>query len=412
MILKADLVIASSGPLEGGCVLIREGKIQWVGKFRELKENRDLIMDLTGCAISPGMMNCHCHLELSALRGKVDKGSSFADWIFNLLRGRRGWDRRRYRESAREGVMELIRYGTTFVADVTYSGESIGPLISSGIRGVVFYELLGLDPISARIRMGMARGWLRKAGKHSYVGLSPHAPYSVSGWLYRKAIKLAELERIPIATHVSETKEELELFLNRTGPLKRMIDMIPGSRLFWRPPRMSPMKYIMSLGYSRTKGLIIHANYLSEEEIELVAMSGCPVVYCPRSASFFGHESHPVERIMGSGGKVVLGTDSLASNRSLSMIEEIRELLRRHGSIPPRKALEMVTKDAADALGLSTKVGKLEAGMEADISAFEILDSGWKDPYLVLIEGTNPESIMTMVGGRIILLSRTGLSPL
>lgn len=72
----------------------------------------------------------------------------------------------------------------------------------------------------------------------------------------------------------------------------------------------------------------------------------------------------------------------------------------------------MATKDAADALGLSLKVGKLEAGMEADISAFEILDPGWKDPYLVLIEGTNPESIMTMVGGRIILLSRTGLSPL
>jgi cytosine/adenosine deaminase-related metal-dependent hydrolase len=412
LILKADLLITPSEAIEGGAMLVRGKEIGWIGRWKELEERGGNVLDLTGCVVVPGLINCHCHLELSALSGgKVDRGSSFTDWILNLLKARKGWDKRRYRESARKGVEELIRYGTTTVADITNSGESFGPLLASGIRAVVFYELIGLDPIGSRARMAMAMIWLRRISEISRAyrseglipGLSPHAPYSTSGWLYGKAIRLSELRGIPIATHISETEEEVELLLRGTGPLRSLVDMIPGARWCWSPPGMSPIRYLFSLGYHKTKGLLVHANYLSEEDLQAVALSGCPVVYCPRSASFFGHDSHPIEGIMRAGGRVVLGTDSLASNESLSMIEEMREVLRRHSSIPPYKVLEMATEEAALSLGLGARLGRLGVGMRADVSAFEIENSSLKDPYLILIEGTKLESAMTMVDGKIIL---------
>jgi cytosine/adenosine deaminase-related metal-dependent hydrolase len=196
--------------------------------------------------------------------------------------------------------------------------------------------------------------------------LSPHAPYSTAPEVYREAIAYCRERRLPICTHLAETPEESEFLARGTGPFRTLLEQ----RGLWdgsfTPPACSPAQYAASIGLLELQPLLAHVNYASNEDIDLLARYGCSVAYCPRTHRFFQHPPHPYRRMLARGLNVCLGTDSLASAPSLSILEELRFLREIDSSMEDSGLLEMGTLRGARALGLEAQLGSLETGRQAD----------------------------------------------
>ena len=153
-----------------------------------------------------------------------------------------------------------------------------------------------------------------------------------------------------------------------------------------------------TLGILRKNSLLAHCNYLTDTDVAMLAESGASVVFCPRSHHYFYHTDHPVAQLIEKGINVAIGTDSLASNWSLSLLDELRFLARTQPYIRPETLLDMVTYNGAEVLGLA-QVGRLEKGWQADIIAVQIPNDG--RPVIEQILDESSENLLTVVGGKI-----------
>jgi cytosine/adenosine deaminase-related metal-dependent hydrolase len=260
-------------------------------------------------------------------------------------------------------------------------------------RRVVFEEVISLSPEQTGPVVSQLKLTLNRSDSNPLLihGISPHAPYSVSPDLYRQTAELARSRGMPITTHVAETKAEVQFLQTGTGEFKdfltRMGVLPPG----WEPPQMHPVSYLDSLEILGRHCLLVHCNYLDQNALGRILSSRGTVVYCPRSHEFFGHEDHPVRKLLDVGINVALGTDSLASNTSLSLLDEMRFLFRK------RKA----TINGAAALNCGDTLGLLRNGYSADMAILELppsLDS--RHLLTKVLEGAG-ECIATIVCGQI-----------
>ncbi|MEK7241692.1 MAG: amidohydrolase family protein, partial [Planctomycetota bacterium] len=230
------------------------------------------------------------------------------------------------------------------------------------------------------------------------LGLSPHAPYTACAKLYQGCTLFSKGQDLLLSTHICETKEELEFLKEGTGSFAIMLRAY-GMLEDWNPPGLHPLAYLKKIGALARPWLLVHCNYLSEEDIYIIKESGSSVVYCPRSHHFFGHEVHPFLRLLKEGVNVALGTDSLASNQSMSILDEMRFLHENYPGLDPVEIFSMATEGGAKALRLGENIGRLMHGMEADLTVIE-LSSGEGTVYERML---SPEArvILTMVAGRV-----------
>ncbi len=392
MILHAKYLLSSSNELiENGAVRVVGSEIADVGNFDSVKHGKtDEIRDFGDAVILPGFVNAHTHLELTNLHGRVERTDSLPDWLMGLMsyRGRvpgwlrrvlrqvgyRYWGRKLVERSTAKGIAMSLAGGATTVADITNSGWSVSPLKRNPIRKLVFYEAIGFDTkhlshlvtnISAKLNATQPDSLLN-------IGISPHAPYSVSAELYRECVKIAQERNLHLCTHLAETQEELEFLSSGTGAFFDMLTKLGISVADWQPPNQTPVEYMHALGVLECRPLLAHCNYLTASDIQLLQNSNANVVFCPRSHNYFHHRSHPFEKLLHAGVTVALGTDSLVSNDSLSMLDELKFLHCTQNHIPPEKLLEMAALQGAHALQLDTSIGALRRDWQADIIAVEI----------------------------------------
>ena len=164
------------------------------------------------------------------------------------------------------------------------------------------------------------------------------------------------------------------------------------------PPGCGLARFIVDALADAPPGLLVHCNYVEDEAIAAIGRAGHTVVFCPRASAWFGHRDHPLPRLLEAGVPVVFGTDSLASNHSLSVLEELAEVARRWpGLLTPDELLERATRGAAAALGLSDRVGVLEPGLEADLAAYPV-PAGCDDPLAELIRRPRNASAVWVAG--------------
>ena len=166
----------------------------------------------------------------------------------------------------------------------------------------------------------------------------------------------------------------------------------------WQPPQLTPVQYMETLGVLQKDSLLVHCNYLTDTDILLIADSGASAVFCPRSHHYFYHTGHPVLQLIESGINVAIGTDSLASNWSLSLLDELKFLARTQSCIRPETLIDMVTCNGAKGLGLA-QVGQLEKDWQADIIAVQIPNDG--RPAIEQILDSSSENLLTVVGGKV-----------
>lgn len=337
-------------------------------------------LDYEAALVLPGFVNAHCHLDLSHLARQLPSGLSFTEWIDCIIEGRKV-PPPQISAGIEAACDELLASGTTSVIDVSVDGASFAPLQRRGISGAVCLEALGIDGSRADAAMERVDAIVRKiegeaekfyAGRAQHaaplqLGFSPHAPYSTSGELYQHMFGRAVGEGRVLTTHVAETLDEQQFFRIAQGPIRdfyerRKIplagftgyDQSPITEILWE--WFAPW---LSVEQPNSRLVLVHCNYPQGPDLDHLARFKPSIVYCPRSHAYFSHEEYPLGDLLKTGANLCLGTDSLASNDSLSMLDELRAARAAHPALDAATLFKMATVNGRKALEISPDAADL-----------------------------------------------------
>lgn len=372
------VVPVSTEPIANGIVAVERDRIAYVGPGDAGPPGSE--EDLGDVVLLPGLVNAHCHLELTAMRGFLED-IDFRRWILRLTNARRAvLDRDALLDSARYGIEEGLRAGITSYADTCSSGVVMQAMREAGVRGVMYQEVFGPDPKQCAESIDGLRGLV--AGLRYLetplvrLGVSPHAPYTVSDLLFRATADLAREQGLPMAIHIAESDLEHRLVVEGEGSFaeglrRRGIDVVPRAE--------SPVRLLARLGVLEAKPLLIHCVRVDTQDILEIATTNSAVAHCPISNAKLGHGVAPLTELLAAGVTVGIGSDSMASNNRMDILEETRvavlaQRARLGSSETPGAAdmLALATIEGAKAIGIDHLVGSLEEGKQADLAAFSL----------------------------------------
>ncbi len=417
-ILTARYVLPiSSAPIENGAVVFERDKIVAVGKGAEIIEKFPAakIENLGEAAILPGFVNTHSHLEITAMRGFVDRfDDDFTSWLLTLnkVRGEILTDEDVQNASVL-GAIEGARAGVTCFGDIGRFGKhGFEALKAVGLRGVVFQEteFSPDDKTADADFLKLLEKFLALKETETRLvkmGLSPHSPYTVGARLFEKIAEYAIESGVKITVHAAESDEESELMQRGTGFFAGIYEKYGFE---WRAPHCTSIEFLDRLGVLRAKPLLAHCVKVSDSDIELIKNSGSRIAHCPKSNAKFGHGIAPFEKFLAAGVKTGFGSDSMASNNTCDILEEARfatllarNLPARKRFLQPKEIIETATLGGAKALGLENEIGTLEAGKQADLAVVSLENTAQlpvHDVYSALLFASNARDVRrTIVAG-------------
>jgi cytosine/adenosine deaminase-related metal-dependent hydrolase len=400
VIITADKILTRSDkmPLEDHALVVRGRYIVAVGRRDRILRNysRDPLLRFDQAILLPGLVNVHTHLELPSIP-MSHSSRDYATWVLNLLKEKAHLTLASYRSAVRRNVAELIRSGTTTVAEI--SSHNVSPLIlaESGLRAVVYLEVISMrpDPDAATVSPPLPRD----TALVSY-GLSPHSPHTVSEPALRALLSYAKTRDVPLSMHVAETKDEIRLLQRRKSGLDKLYAAANWDRE-WAPSGVSSFRYLGRLKALGPGFLVVHAVHATPDDIGILVRSGASVAHCARSNHRLHVGTMNLRAFLDARIPVGLGTDSLASAETLNLWDEMRSALKTHRAenISARDILHLATMGGAKAIGLEAEIGSLEAGKKADIIAIRLPKGASGDLYTDLLKETRA-CLMTMVNGR------------
>jgi 5-methylthioadenosine/S-adenosylhomocysteine deaminase len=394
---EADWVCPVTAPPIRNGLLIAEGDRIHAVTSGEVAQGMKRVA-LSGCAILPGFVNPHAHLELTLFEGLL-RANGFSDWISSLVRLKyQSCSEEALRISAQLGAREMLKAGITAVGEVMDAGFGWQAMLDAGLQGVAYQEVFGPAESSAgEALQGLAKkvSLHRVSGRDTQrVGVSPHAPYTVSKKLYEGVRDYARAEGLQMTAHIAESRSETDFVRGGGGAFadahrKRGIDVVARG--------CSPIAYLDELNLLGTDMLLVHAIEVDDGDLLRIRRSGSSVVHCPRSNAFLGHGIAPVAAMRREGIPVSLGTDSVASNWSIDMLAEMRMVMEQQG-VPAEEALRMATIEGARALKMEEDLGSLDAGKRADFVVVRV-EGGAVNP-MEWLRSEFTEIRATYVGGK------------
>jgi aminodeoxyfutalosine deaminase len=395
MIIRARTVVTMDGaPIDDGAVVVSNDTIADLGPFDEVRRRHSReVLDLGEQVLMPGLINAHCHLDYTALRGRIGPQRSFADWIQAINAEKAKLTEQDYLDSIKAGFAEAQRFGTTTILNLTAFPKlaAMGPEL---IRTWWFGELIDVrTPEKADAIADEAAGVLKTTSRW---GLAPHAPYTASQRLFARSEEIARAEDVLLTTHLAESKGEMEMFRDGTGPAFEFLKGL--GRPMDDCGHDTPLSLFLRTRNVDERWIVAHLNELDPGDFELLANPRkFHIAHCPRSHSFLGHTPFALERLRALGFNIALGTDSLASNSSLSLFAEMRELLAKFPGVAPREAVEMATLNGAAALRQRDRLGCIRPGASADLIALPIKTDDDVFANIVAFDDVVP---WTMIDGR------------
>lgn len=417
-ILTADFVLPiSNEPIENGAIAVENDKIVEVGAYHELIEWYPEADKETfeNSVLLPGFVNCHSHLEITAMRGFLDEiDDDFYSWLIKLTKTRaEKLSDDDIKTSALFGALEGVRAGVTCFGDIGRTGiAGLEALKENGLRGLVFQETeFSANNETAKVDFEKLvekfRDLKERETKLVKAAISPHSPYTVSRKLLEKIVDFALNKKIEISIHAAESVEEDNFLKTGKGFFAGIYDKFG---IDWNAPESSSIQYLHDLGVLDTKPLLAHCVKVSEGDLDLIKESGARIAHCPKSNAKFGHGVAPFAKFLDKNIAVGFGSDSMGSNNICDILEEARfaallarTLSQNPGFLNPRQMIESATFGGAKALGLQDEIGSLEKGKQADIIAIslnEVSQIPLHDIYSVLLFATSARDVkMTMVGG-------------
>jgi len=399
MIVRARVIVTMDGaPIKNGAVAVSGDRIVNVGKFPEVsaRYSGQQIVDLGEQVLMPGLVNAHCHLDYTSLRGKIPRQKSFTDWIRAINAEKSKLSPQDYVTSINEGFAEAKQFGSTTIANLTAFPELIRQLPDTPIRTWWFAELIDVrSPNRTNELFDSAIESLKPAQNP---GLAPHALFTASKNLYHRCEEAPK--DVLLTTHLAESREEMEMFRDGSGSLYEFMENI--GRDMGDCGHETPLELFVDAAGDRAQPkhwIIAHLNELTESDFELLekVKTKFHVVHSPRSHGYFGHSPFQSERLRRLGFNICLGTDSLASNDSLSLFAEMRAFQRSDPEISPEKIFEMVTVNPASALHQEKTLGWIQPGFRADLIAIPCTEGRDLFGEIVAFDG---EVDWIMVNGR------------
>jgi cytosine/adenosine deaminase-related metal-dependent hydrolase len=374
----------NGAPIDDGAVAVSGQEIVDVGRFDEVRGGQSgEVLDLGEQVLLPGLINAHCHLDYTVLRGRIGRQGSFSDWIRAINAEKAKLTEQDYIDSIHAGFAEARRFGTTTILNLTAFPKLIGS-VKEPVRTWWFGELIDVrNPDDAERIADEAAEFLKMAG---HWGLAPHAPYTASERLYARCEEIARRENVLLTTHLAESQGEMEMFRDATGSAYRFLSEL--GRSMDDCGRETPLSLFLRTRTVDDRWIIAHLNELATGDFDLLAKAPkFHIAHCPRSHAFFDHAPFALERLRALGFNICLGTDSLASNSSLSLLAEMRELLRNDPGLAPREAIEMATLNGAAAIGRTNRLGCIRPGAAADLIALPIRSGTDVFQEIVAFEG-------------------------
>lgn len=422
---RAAWVLPVAGPpLREGAVLVdARGRIAAVGPAAALAPPEPAaVVELGEAVLLPGLVNVHAHPELAMFRGALED-LRFHDWILRLVGAKRAaLHEADYAAAARWTLVEALAAGITTLAATEMSAAAFDALREAGMRGIVYREVFGPDPAQAAASLAELRGAVEalraRETERVRLGVSPHAPYTVSDELFAAVAGYARAEALPLAIHAAESAVERALVTEGAG------DFAPGLRArgIATPPRgRSTIELLDRLGVLAARPLLIHCVDLDADDVRRIADAGCAVAHCPIANAKLGHGVAPYPALRAAGVRLGLGTDGVGSNNRLDLLEEARfaALLHRAAQRSPdllsaAELLRLCTLDGARALGLESRIGTLEPGKDADLCAVSLRGAHVRpvhDPYAALFHAARgADVVLAAVAGRVLYRDGTFLT--
>jgi 5-methylthioadenosine/S-adenosylhomocysteine deaminase len=368
----------SRPPIEHGTVVENGGRIAYVGERTGAPAGTDV--DLGEVALLPGLVNSHTHLELTVMRGFLED-LEFRSWIFRLTRARReALTPEALVDSARAGIAEGLLAGITTYADTNDSGAPFRAMLEMGVRGISYQEVFGPDPAQCAESLAGLRAKVdvlrRDQTALVRAGVSPHAPYSVCDELFEATAAFAREEGLPIAVHIAESEDESSLVQHALGG---WAESHRSRGLTVVPRATSPIRLLEKNRVLDARPLLIHCVRVDSGDVEAIARHDCAVAHCPASNAKLGHGIAPLTDLLLAGVRVGLGSDSVASNNRMDLLDEARLAIlmqrartSRFDAVGATTALALATLGGARSLGLESEIGSLDVGKSADLAAFPL----------------------------------------
>ncbi len=419
---RAEWALPVSSPPISPAEIVIDG--EYIAEVRPARSGVSDYVDLGMAAVLPGFVNVHTHLDYTVLRGMLED-LEFLPWIREITMRMGVLNPSDWSASAIWGAAEALAGGVTTIGDCTPTGSALDAALSAGLSGTIYQEVFGIDErqtiveILAELADKVARLQKSAEGTRLKVGISPHAPYTVRAKLFRELASYADIAELPVCIHAAESQAEAELIRQGTGP---MAEMFKRREINWSAPGGSTVAYLHQLGILTKQTLLVHGVQVTAADQALMCRSGAAWAHCPKSNAKLANGAAPLSLLQSNGSnaldfstrkvRVGLGSDSVASNNSMDMFEEMRfailtqrAVTRKFGGLTAESALRMATLGGAEALDLENQTGSLEPGKFGDICV--VLMDGLHlapvhDPISALIyAGRASDVLMTMTCGQI-----------
>jgi len=423
-----------SSAINEGAVAIDGTQIIAVGPRSALLKQfpQVTVSDWGEAVILPGLVNTHSHLELTVMRGFLeDVEHDFSAWLRKLTVARMSMTNDDLRISATGGAVEAARAGITCMGDASsVASESIRAMRQVGLRGTVYQESFGPDPVSAKANVDKLREQIAVGRNHATAvvraGVSPHAPYTVSAPQLEMIAALANDEQLPLMMHAAESHAE-QLFMKEGRGV--FAEGLRARGIDWRAPGLSTIQYLERHGVLQTRPLLAHCVTVDDADLQLIEHNRAAIAHCPKSNAKLGHGRAPLAKFLSQRVNVGLGSDSVASNNTCDILDEARfaalvaradwrndsgcedsETTGQIPGLPFRKrvtaedVLFAATMGGARALGLDGQIGALAPGMQADIAVIRLGEAHQQpahDPTNSLVfSSSGRDVLLTIVAGK------------
>lgn len=324
--------------------------------------------------ICPGFINTHCHLELSHLKEVITEHTGIVDFGLSVMKHRNEQTEDEQQRAMLVANVEMEKQGIVAVGDISNTSVSINAKKQSALYYHTFVELLALNPERAGLVFDLGKQLISEFEK---VGLSaslaPHAPYSASLELIERITNDCHSKKQPTSIHNQESKAENEFFVYKTGDYIRLYETINITIDYFKPSSKNSLQTIAGALNPQTKTLLVHNTFTDQSDLEILKQQDRALYWClcPNANLFIENTLPDISMLIAHNCTLTFGTDSLASNHQLSIIDEINTILQHKPDISLEVLLRTATYNGAEFLGIEDRFGSLLKNRKCGINLIQ-----------------------------------------
>ena len=367
-------------PIKNGIIVIDDNGtiIDLIDTKGEIKETENL--EFYSGILVPGFVNAHCHLELSYLKNKIEKHKGLSSFITDV-RVLRDDDEKNIIKAIKNADREMRANGIVAVGDISNCNVSFQTKKESKILYHTFIESFGFDENKAEKNFNNAVSLFNEITDKYCLNASlvPHSPYSVSKNLFNKISEFAKKNKSIISIHNQECEYENSLFLNKTGKLFDALKTIGIDFTSWKHSGKSSLQSTLPLLPKQNKTLLIHNTFTNQQDVDFALNyfaenKNIFFVLCPNSNLYIENRLPDIGMFVKNNLNIAIGTDSLASNNNLSILDELKTINQKFSNIPFNETLKWATLNGAKALNFDSQLGSFDIGKKPGVNLISNFD--------------------------------------